>query len=444
MPWLFIISIIALLIFLNALYVAAEFSAVSARRARLTQLAEGGQPTASRLLDIIEHPHKLDRYVATCQLGITLTSLILGFYGQATLSPWLAPYLVQWGNMAEIAAFSLSATLILLALTVVQVLLGELVPKNIGIQYPERLALLTTLPMRWSIFLFTPLIWVFNGSGQFIMRLLGKEILAEHAHIHSPDEILMLVNESTEGGLLQKEERQLLKNTLELREAMVRRVMIPRTQMLAAADNLTSDELFKYLAESPFSRLPLYRGNIDNIVGVVHLKDLLCLSQHLEHKNVADVTRPVPFFPETTPVKTVFSILQRRHLQIAIVLDEYGGTAGMVTLEDLIEEIFGEIQDEFDVHVPSYRLVGENQLFVRGDMLVEDLNEILDVALPDEELDTVGGLVLNMFGVVPTTGDEITIEGVMFRVEKMRGRGITSVSLTLTEEQAAQFSGGGV
>jgi putative hemolysin len=225
MSWLLIIFIIALLIFLNALYVAAEFSAVSARRARLTQLAEGGQPIASRLLDIIEHPYKLDRYVATCQLGITVTSLILGFYGQATLSPLVVPYLVQYGRMAEVAALSLSATIVLLVLTVAQVLLGELVPKNIGIQYPERLALLTTLPMRWSMFFFRPLIWMLNGSGQALMRLFGKDILAEHAHIHSPDEILMLVNESTEGGLLQKEERQLLKNTLELREAMVRQVM---------------------------------------------------------------------------------------------------------------------------------------------------------------------------------------------------------------------------
>jgi putative hemolysin len=190
--------------------------------------------------------------------------------------------------------------------------------------------------------------------------------------------------------------------------------------------------------------LPLYRGNIDNIVGVVHLKDLLCLSQHLEHKNVADITRPVPFFPETTPVKTVFSVLQRRHLQVAIVLDEYGGTAGMVTLEDLIEEIFGEIQDEFDIHVPPYRMAGENQLFIRGDTLVEDLNEHLELDLPDDELDTIGGLVLNMFGDVPTTGDEITIAGRAFRVEKMRGRGIMSVSLTLTAEQAAKLQIGGM
>jgi putative hemolysin len=440
MPWFLIFLIIFVLILFTALYVGAEFSAVSARRSRLIQLAEGGRPLASSILEIVEDPHKLDAYIAACQIGITLTGLLLGFFGQAQLSPIIVPWLLlQWGTLTEVAAQSISTTGILIILTVAQVLLGELVPKNIGIQYPERLAIWTALPMRWSVFLFKPLIWFFNGSGQILMRLFGQQIIAEHAHIHSPEEIVMLVEESSAGGLIKREERRLLKNTLELREAMVRQVMIPRTQMLAAADNMTSDELFKYLADSPFSRLPLYRGNIDNIVGVVHLKDLLCLSQHLERKNVADITHSVPFFPETTPVKTVFSILQRRHLQVAIVLDEYGGTAGMVTLEDLIEEIFGEIQDEFDVHIPEYRLAEENRLMIRGDTLVEDLNEHLDLNLPEDELETIGGLVLNSFGDVPTTGDEITIADRVFRVEKMRGRGITSVSLILTPEQAANF-----
>lgn len=442
MSWFLIFFIILFLILLTALYVGAEFSVVSARRSRLIQLAETGQAQAKAVLYLVENPHALDSYIAACQIGITLTGLLLGFFGQAQLSPVIVPWLVEWAKVTEGAAQSISTTGILLFLTAIQVLLGELVPKNIGIQYPENLAIWTAIPMRWSVWLFQPLTWFFNGSGQIIMRLFGRDIIAEHAHIHDPEEIAMLVDESTEGGLIKKEEQRLLKNTLELREAMVRQVMIPRTQMLAAADNMGVDELFKYLADSPFSRLPLYRGNIDNIVGVVHLKDLLCLNQHLELKNIGDIMRPVPFFPETTPVKTVFSVLQRRHLQAAIVLDEYGGTAGMVTLEDLIEEIFGEIQDEFDVHIPAYHLSGENRLMIRGDTLVADLNDRLDLHLPEEELDTIGGLVLNMFGDVPTTGDEITISEGVFRVERMRGRGITSVSLMLTPEQVTKLREG--
>ncbi|GAB4581222.1 MAG: hemolysin family protein [Anaerolineales bacterium] len=442
MSWLIIFLVILILILLTALYVGAEFSAVSARRSRLIQLAEGGKPQASTILHIVEDPRKLDAYIAACQIGITLTGLLLGFYGQAQLSPIIAPWLMEQANLTEVVAHSVSTTSILLVLTAVQVLLGELVPKNIGLQYPEQLAIWTAMPMQWSMWVFQPLTWFFNGSGQLIMHLFGKEIIAEHAHIHAPDEISMLVDESTRGGLLEKEERHLLKNTLELREAMVRQVMIPRTQMLAAADHLPIEELFKYLAESPFSRLPLYRGHIDNIIGIVHLKDLLCLHQHLELKNIGDILRPVPFFPETTPVRTVFGVLQRRHLQAAIVLDEYGGTAGLVTLEDLIEEIFGEIQDEFDVQVPPYWMGSDNRLMIRGDTLVVDLNERLELDLPEEELDTIGGLVLNAFGDVPNTGDEIAIVEKVFRVEKMRGRGITIVSTVLTPEQAAHLNEG--
>ena len=230
---------------------------------------------------------------------------------------------------------------------------------------------------------------------------------------------------------------------------MVRQVMIPRTQMLAAPDNLTCDELFTLLADSRFSRLPLYRGTIDNIVGVVHLKDLLCMEQQLQLRNVADILRPVPFFPETIPVKTVFSLLQRKHLQVAIVLDEFGGTAGMVTLEDLIEEIFGELQDEFDVgYVPPYRLLPGNRLWIRGDTLIDELNERLEeLRLPDRNVDTIGGLILNAIGPLPglgteIEGQEVEINGWKFRVEKTHGRGVTAVSLALTPQQIQKLQEG--
>ena len=211
------------------------------------------------------------------------------------------------------------------------------------------------------------------------------------------------------------------------------KVMIPRPHMLASPDSYDGNQLFKILVDSPHSRLPVYRGSIDNIIGVVHLKDLLCLSE-ADRRNANQVINPVPFVPETTPVKTVFSLLQRRHLQVAIVLDEFGGTAGMVTLEDLIEEIFGELQDEFDTPVPFVRALTDEWLLIRGDTLVVDLNEMLELKLPDEDVDTVGGLVLNQFTRVPAIGDEVEIEGLTFRVEKMRGRGIAAVKLKARSE----------
>ncbi|HUF39568.1 MAG TPA: hemolysin family protein [Anaerolineales bacterium] len=433
--------IIGFLIFLNALYVAGEFSFVSSRRSRLSKLAEEGNPRARDILALVENPQRLDKFIATCQLGITLSSLILGFYGQSQLSPLVLPYLSGFGNLSELAAQSLSLTFILLFLTTLQVLLGELVPKNIGIQKPEQLALLTAGPIGWSMAVFGPLIWLFNGSGQLLMRLFGRKVSTEHFHIHSPEEILMLVEESSRAGVLQKEERRLLKNALRLRDSKVREVMIPRPHMLTAAENLDCDELSEILFASPYSRLPIYQGGIDNIVGVVHLKDLLCLTGEAR-RNVSQIIKPVPFVPETTPVKTVFSLLQRRHLQVAIVLDEFGGTAGMVTLEDLIEEIFGELQDEFDTYIPSIRVDSDNWLLIRGDTRVADLNEWLDLNLPETDVDTIGGLVLNQFGRVPALGDKIEIDGLIFQVEKMRGRGITAVKLAAQENWVSQLRDG--
>jgi CBS domain containing-hemolysin-like protein len=430
--------IVTILILVTALYVAGEFAVISSRRARLSKMAEDGNRTAGNILHLIENPVELDNFIATCQLGITLTSLILGFYGQSQLAPLIIPYVAGWGNFSVLAAQSISLTAVLLTLTVLQVLLGELVPKNIGIQKPEQLALVTSIPIRWSMVFFKPLIWLFNGSGQVLMSLFGRKVISEHVHVHAPDEIVMLVEESSKAGVLRKEERRLLKNALQLRDSKVREVMIPRPHMLAATDNLDCDELFGILVNSPYSRLPIYRTDIDNIVGVVHLKDLLCLTGEAR-RNVSQIIKPVPFVPETTPVKAVFSLLQRRHLQVAIVLDEFGGTAGMVTLEDLIEEVFGELQDEFDTYIPSVRVDADNWLLIRGDTLIADLNEWFDLNLSDEDVDTVGGLVLNHFGHVPAPGDKVAINGLDFQVEKMRGRGITAVKLAAKDDWIQQL-----
>ncbi len=389
----------------------------------------------------MENPKNLDMYVATCQVGITISSLVLGAYGRSEIPPLISPWLSDLGGLEPVASQSISFTLVLLFLTGTQVLLGELVPKNIGIQYPERLAVATAIPMRWFIWLFRPLIWLFNGSGQLIMRIFGTEVIAEHTHIHAPEEIVRLVEESSRGGLIQQEERRLLKNTLEMRESMVRQAMIPRTRMITAPEHLTADELFSLVAESPFSRFPLFRGSIDNIVSVVHLKDLLCI-RRTGTKKLQDITRPVPFVPETMLVKTVIALLQRRHLQVAIVLDEFGGTAGMVTLEDLIEEIFGELQDEFDNYIPPLRVVAGNRIWIRGDMLVADLNEQLHLSLPSDGVDTIGGLTLNAMGRVPSLGDEIDLHGLRVRVEKMAGRGVTAVSSPALPEWLARLPGG--
>ena len=441
MTWFIVFLVLTILIFFTALYVAAEFSIVSSRRSRLSRLASEGNRLARILVPIVRDSGKLDNYIAACQVGITISSLMLGFYGQARLSPVLKPTVQNLGGFSSAAAQSISAVLILLFLTSLQVILGELLPKSVGIQYPERLALLTIIPMRWSIALFRPLIWIFNGSGQLILKLTGLSQQTDNIHIHSPQEIVMLFEESSAGGLLDVEERRLLKNSLHLRQLAVRQVMIPRNRILAASVDQDCSDLLELLADSPYSRLPLYQQSIDNIVGIVHLKDLLCLRLQTGDHNVREAMRPALFIPETLPVDEVFALLQRKRYHIAVVLDEYGGTAGIVALEDLIEEIFGEFQDEFDLETrPPIRILSKDQILIRGDMLIEELNEILDLYLPSQNIDTIGGLVLNELGYVPEEGERLRVAGVSLTVASMDGNAVTAVSMEVTPEQLERLN----
>lgn len=437
-----ILTVIVLLVALNGFFVAAELSTVSAKRARLAQLADAGQGRARQLLAMVEDPLRLTTFIAATQVGITITSLVLGFYGQSSLVAWLEPWLDKLAGNSQLLVKSLVALLVLLALTIFQVILGELIPKNIGLQYPERLATWTITPMQWSMTLLRPLIILVHGSTQLCLRLLGIPQAPEHANVHSPEEIRMLVEESNAGGVLDHEERRLLVNTLQLRALTVRKVMIPRNRMLAADVEQAPDELFRLLANSPYSRLPLYEGSIDQIIGVVHLKDLLYL--HYGHRVAADqapaidlrqVMRKVLFIPDSLLIEEVIVQMQRTRHNVAIIVDEYGGTAGLVAFEDLIEEIIGEFQDEFDTEHPALRLRADNVLLVRGDIQLDRLGELLAVDLSSETIDTIGGYVTDELGKVPSVGDTTTAQGIPIRVEKMDQNRVAEVSLRLSTAQ---------
>ncbi|MEW5958061.1 MAG: hemolysin family protein [Chloroflexota bacterium] len=429
-----IVTTVALMVLANAFYVAAEFGSVSARKTRIAQLAGEGDRLAGRLLPIMENSHKLDQYVAACQVGITVSSLVLGAYGQNTIATVMAPLLLrlELANLTEAVAFSISATGVLVLLSIVQVVLGELVPKSITLQYPERIALLTVIPMQWSLAVFRPLIWLFNGSANLLTRLGGVTPGGEQSHIHSPEEIELLVSESHEGGLLDDESQQMLRNAFRLRELTARQVMVPRTRLVAAALDSTVNELIDKACAEGYSRIPLYQSSIDNIVGFVHIKDLLRL--HLqEQPDPAGILRQVIYVPEGLPVAEVWTRMNNQHQYIAIVFDEYGGTAGLITFEDLIEEVFGELQDEFDEELPLIASDREGRIYLRGDLLVADVNEYLGLDLPETEADTLGGLVFSELGQLPAVGDELTVgtPGVTIRVEAVEARSVTEVSLQL-------------
>ncbi len=336
----------------NALYVAAEFATVSARRTRINQMAASGHRLARQLLPVLRDSQALDRYVAACQVGITATSLLLGAYGQNVLADRLVPLLIGMGQLAAPTAHSLAITSMLLLLTGLQMVIGELLPKSIAIQHPERVALATLLPMRWSLRLFQPLIWVLNGSGNLLLRALHFNVQERHADAHTPAEIELLAADSQEGGLLSPGSRHMLHNALRLRDLSARQIMTTRTQIVAAPDTSTVSDLLPVCSQTGFSRLPIYRDNINKIIGFVHIKDLLRSSVG-GNDTTSDILRTVTFIPETMSVATIWETLAAQRQHIALVCDEHGGTTGLITYEDLIEQVFGELQDEFDAETAN-------------------------------------------------------------------------------------------
>ena len=336
----------------NALYVAAEFATVSARRTRINQMAASGNRMARQLLPVLHDNQALDRYVAACQVGITATSLLLGAYGQNVLAGRLTPLLTGMGHLAAPAAHSLAVTSMLLLLTGLQMVLGELLPKSIALQNPERVALATVLPMRWSLRLFQPLIWLLNGSGNLLLRALRIDASKRHGGAHTAAEIELLAADSQEGGLLAPGARHMLRNALRLRELTARDIMTLRTQIVAAPVTSSVSDLLPICSHTGFSRLPIYRENIGQIIGFVHIKDLLRMSV-TGHDSTAGILRAVKFIPETMPVGAIWETLAAQRQYIALVHDQNGSTAGLITYEDLIEQVFGELQDEFDAETAN-------------------------------------------------------------------------------------------
>jgi CBS domain containing-hemolysin-like protein len=341
-------AIVALLIAVNALYVAAEFAAVGTRRSRIRMLAQDGDARAVWVLPIVEDSAGLDRYVAACQIGITLSSLVLGAFGQATLARDLAPALERLGGWSEAAAQGVSALIVLLVLTALQVILGELLPKSLALQFPTRALMLTVPPMRASVRLFAPFIWLLNGSGILLLGLLRAPQVS-HRHIHSPDEIDLLIVESRDGGLLELDEQRRLHQALRLSMCPVSTVMVPAAQVVAFDADQPFAAIVAEVVGSPYSRLPVYRGSRDNVIGVLQTKQvaLAVAKGEAERAKLEDLLRPVVRVAASTTADRVLSILRESRSQQAVVTDEHGGIAGLVTLEDVLEEVFGEVGDEF-------------------------------------------------------------------------------------------------
>ncbi|MBW3670897.1 MAG: hemolysin family protein [Acidobacteria bacterium] len=424
---IYVALILVLLILLNALYVAAEFAAVSVRRSRIQILAEEGNRLAGFLHPVVRDPVQLDRYIAACQIGITLSSLILGAYGQSKLAPILHPLFESIGFDDALAAESASAAVVLVALTALQMVLGELVPKSVAIRYPARTALYTVVPLRWSVTFFSWFILVLNGSGMLILRLLGLKSTGGHRHIHSAEEIEMLFDES---GDIEPDENVRFRRALRLGLRPTRQLMVHRRNIEALEIGTPLEHVISVAADSPYTRIPVYRKSFDDVVGILHTKDLVRhYALYGAQGTLEQLLRPVLHVPETATADHLLQDLRRQRTHQAIVVDEFGGVEGLVTLEDLLTDMLGEVTDEFKKGEPQPEILDDGRIRFPGMMRLYETEPWLGRTLEGES-DTIGGFMSEVLGHLPEEGEVIDIEGVQFLVEQVDEHQVVSIVAT--------------
>ncbi len=418
--------IIAVLILINGVFVAAEIALVTVRRSRLQQLIEEGDKRARRVDRLISEP---GRFLAVLQLAITFIGfLAAAFAGQSvaqSLAEQLAPFI------GPNAAGGVAIIVVTLAVAVVTALFGELIPKTLALAHAERYALVLVRPVELFGRLLAPVVSILDGITRWVTRRLG--VSATDRDRISPEELMILVERGGEQGVLEAEEEQMIGAVLGLGERKVHEVMVPRIAIVALPSTASLDQIVDTIVDGGHSRIPVFEDSVDNIVGILYAKDLLPFLKGVDQPPpVGRLVRPPLFVPESMSVDDLLHSLQRRRVHIAIVLDEYGGTAGMVTIEDLLEEIVGEIQDEYDTEEPMIVPLGDHEARVDGRASIEDLLEHFDLpegAVEDpEEFDTVGGLIYHRVAGVPKVGDEVQV-GALLRltVESTNGRRVGKI-----------------
>lgn len=419
---LFLFIVVTVLLVLNGMFVAAEFAIISIPRIKLEHEAAQGNQGAQRLLTVVSNSLSQDRYIALAQMGITLASLGLGMYGEHALAGLIAPYLEQYGTLGTVAAHSLATLLSLLFLTFWHIVAGEMIPKSLALLYPMPTALTLWWPMKICGFVLAPLSWVLNGIGNLMLRLLGLPVSQDLALVYSPEELRMVMEESRDEGLLPPEQHQMLERVIDFGERPLRLVMIPRTQIVGLSDEALVSDAIEVLKAEEYSRYPVYHGDRDNITGYVHVKDLFAALRRGElDRKVSEICHELAFLPESLPLDEAMDRLRAANAHMAVVVEDRGGTAGIVTAEDLIEELFGEIRDEFDLEEVALVEKLKDGFRVSGQLRLFELEEILDrpINTGSDDAETVSALLSDLLHKVPDAGDELEHDGFRFRVESM-------------------------
>jgi CBS domain containing-hemolysin-like protein len=399
------------LVGLNAFFVATEFAIVRVRTTRIDELVERGVKRAAATREVLRD---LNAYLSACQLGITLASLALGWVGEGFVHLFQPLFAGASRSVAAVAAFAV--------ITVLHVVLGELAPKTVAIERAEATSLLVSWPIRVFHVLFYPLIWALNGMANVTVRAMGLTSASEASLAHSEEELRMILSVSTRSGLLEKGHAALLENALDFSGRSVRQIMVPRTDIAWLDASHSSERNLRVARETGHTRYPLCEGDLDRVVGTIHIKDLFYSEPGADLRRLA---RLPLFVPETLQIDRLLSVFQKNQMHLGVVIDEYGGTSGVVSIEDVLEELIGEIQDEFDEEPPKVMELGEGRMSVDAGLSVTELQEELGIdEEPDEEVDTLGGLVLARLGRIARPGDTVEIGGRKVEVTRVKGRRI--------------------
>jgi CBS domain containing-hemolysin-like protein len=413
---------VGLLILLNGFFVAAEYALVTARRTRIIELLHQGNRRARAVLKITSDP---PQFIAAMQLGVTLTSLGIGALGEHALSKAFDTWI----------ATALAVVLAYLILTFFHVVIGELVPKGLALGHAEGTALWVSAPVRAFFTLFAPFVWVLRRATDIVLRVLGLESPGAEREPLSEAELRMLLSRSSQEGEIEHDEQQMIDKVFVFGDKEVADVMVPRPEVVAVSVTLPIEEALKSVLDSPYTRYPVYRESIDDVIGVLHVRDLFTAvyDRGIAEVRIEEIVRPPYIVPETKDLQSLLHEFRRTNTHFAIVVDEYGGMAGICTLEDLLEEIVGEIEDEFDVAEEQIEQVDEDTYRIDGMFPIDEFNTRFGTELPDDDFHTLGGFVFGQLGRAPEPGDDVSYDGLRFDVLEVEGNRIEKLAVEFVE-----------
>ncbi|MGV3264344.1 hemolysin family protein [Cytobacillus oceanisediminis] len=424
---------IAILIALTAFFVTSEFAIVKIRSSRIDQLIEEGNKNAIAAKKVISN---LDEYLSACQLGITITALGLGWLGEPTIEHLLRPVINSFGlpsSISHVISFSIAFAFI----TFLHVVVGELAPKTLAIQKAEAVTLLTTRPLIWFYRVMYPIIWALNGSARLLTSMFGLKPASEHELAHSEEELRIILSESYESGEINQSEFKYVNKIFEFDNRIAKEIMVPRTEIVSLSKDDTLEDFLQIVQEEKFTRYPIIDGDKDHIIGMVNIKEVmtdLIMNRELSSSTLESYIRPIIRVIDSIPIHELLLKMQKERIHMAILMDEYGGTSGLVTVEDIIEEIVGEIRDEFDMdEVPMVRKTEEGQYIIDSKVLVSEVNDLLGTGINDEDIDTIGGWILTE-NYEAKQGDMIEHENYRFKILDMEEHHIKYIEVTAVPE----------